>query len=176
MRYYQTLNILVIALAVCIQTVLAQDELDTVITDPNGNVITIPASAEYVIDNPQDEALRTFIVTPREESGLASTQIKRGDELTKISGKKITYTPVNERFLLEGDAQIETGTELLKGPKLIQFDPDKNYMLVEGTDKQWAEFRYEFPDGRVMHSFGKKFEFYFEMVDGKRKLKRVVKS
>lgn len=176
MRFYLPHNLILIALAICIQSVVAQDELDTVITDPNGNVITIPASAQYVIENPEDEDKRTFIVTPLAEGGLASSQIQRGDDLTKISGKKITYTPKNERFLLEGDGQIETETELLKGPKLIQFDPEKNFMLVEGNEQKWAEFRYEFPDGRVMHSFGKRFEFYFEMVDGKRKLKRVVKT
>lgn len=176
MRFYRHLNILIIALLLCVQTSMAQDELDTVITDPNGNVITIPASSEYVIENPQDEELRTFIVTPREEGGLATTQIKRGDDLTKIAGKKITYTTFNERFLLEGDAVIETSAELLKGPKLIQYDPEKNFMLVEGTEQKWAEFRYTFSDGRVMRSYGKTFKFYFEMVDGKRKLQRIEKS
>lgn len=176
MIFYRPLNRLILVFVLCVQTSMAQDELDTVITDPNGNVITIPASAEYVIDNPQDEELRTFIVTPREAGGFATTQIKRGDDLTKIAGKTITYTPINERFLLEGDAQIETATELLKGPKLIQYDPEKNFMLVEGTEQKWAEFRYEFPDGRVMRSHGKTFKFYFEMVNGKRKLKRIEKS
>lgn len=154
---------------------MAQDALDTEISDGKGNAVVIPPDVEYVIENPQEET-RTFILTPKEGVALASAQIKRGNELTKVSGKKITYTPLNERFLLENDAMIETASELLKGPKQIQFDPDKNFMLVEGTDQKWAEFRYTFPDGRVMHSYGKTFKFYFETVDGKRKLKRIEKS
>lgn len=175
MKYFLHLNLVISMFMLCILPSLAQDEESTMITDTNGNQITIPPEVEYVIENPQEEN-RTFILTPKEGVTLATTQIKRGDETTKISGKKIIYTPINERFLLENDAMIETASEILKGPKLIQFDPDKNFMLVEGTDQKWAEFRYQFPDGRVMHSFGKTFKFYFETVDGKRKLKRIEKS
>ncbi len=174
MRYsYSILLLLSLALLFPPFT-FTQDELDTVLTDEKGNEITIPPDVNITVENPTEET-RTFIFTPKEENDLARAQINRDDEISKFSGKTITYTTANERFLIEGNAAIETESETLKGPSKIQFDPEKNFMLVEGTPDNWAEFHYTFPDGRVMHSYGKEFRFYFETIDGKRELKRIEK-
>lgn len=169
MKYF----IFIFCIVCVLHSSVSAQEQDTVISS-DGKEITISAQNDLVIENPREDTT-TLIMTPKEGVEIAKAQIKQDDDLTQIAGKKITYTPKDENFLIEGNAVIETETETLKGPKRIQFDPEKNFMIVEGTKQKWAEFRYVFPDGRVMQSYGLEFRFYFENVDGKRMLKRIEK-
>lgn len=139
------------------------------LTTPEGRVFTVPENTLYTASNIFGENL-TVVLTP-EGGGLAEASVKDGTGTTRFYGKRITYLPNREDFLLEGEARIEADGYDLSGPSKIEFFPQRNLMVLEGTPSRPAEFvtRGE----RPIQTRAEVIHFLFEYEDGKRKLETV---
>lgn len=150
----------------------ASQEMDTVITTQEGNQLRIFQDTAYTIDRfMEDDAM--FVMTPKEGAALAHATITRASETIHFYAKKITYYPKRDDFLLEEEARIEGENNQVTAPQSIQFEAAKNQMVVEGTEQTPAMFTYNFGDGRRMKSYARRFDFYFVMVEGARKLNKI---
>ncbi|MBI1389282.1 MAG: hypothetical protein GC154_12625 [bacterium] len=154
--------------AVITPAVLAQDapqaqapapDLSTTFTSGSKEVV-IGNDTEWQADDPFSET-PVLHLKPKEGVKYASVTITDGTEVTKYTAKKIRYAVGSEALLMEEDARIERGKQLIAGSVSIEYLPEKLIMTVKGTKKAPAEIRYIPPKGLQMHSRAPEFHIAF---------------
>lgn len=149
-----------------------QDSPVQQIKTASGSYLAPGEGTGFSITNLLDKEKQTLFLTPQEGVELAKAIIRRGTEETYFYGKKITYMPGTEDFLIEGDARIEQQGNLLYGAKSIQFDSKKGTMIIEGYDKKRpARIYYQkFDDIKDLYVSAPKITFTFTKVKDDLKL------
>lgn len=71
--------------------------------------------------------------------GVAKLRITRGTEVSLVQGRKISLRTDTGTFIIEGNARVERGKDILAGTKSLTFDGEKGTLIVEGTVEKPAE-------------------------------------
>ncbi|MDX9753768.1 MAG: hypothetical protein RBU29_07385 [bacterium] len=142
----------------------------SVFTTPGGDEIELGKDSTWSIENPLSSS-PDFILTPQAGAPIAHLIVKKASEETHYYAKKILYSVETERVSLEGEARVVKGEDYMYGPVKIQFQPDKNMLIVEGTNENPALILYSYENGKF-YSESKGFQFTFETKNGKRELKK----
>lgn len=145
--------------------------LQTTIPGKDSRVFVIPPGPNYVIDDAHLESL--FIEIQGTEANPAKAVIEDGTEITDIKAKIIFIQPNLDNFRLTGNASIEQGKSVLRGPVRIDFTAANNTMVLEGTDDNPAGYEYITDKGIPVISDAVEIHLIFTEVEGKRVLKTV---
>ena len=173
---FQLLIRLVVALFVSVMGFFPESirsqELDTSFKTKSGGVIGWKNDTDWVADYPM-ASTATYHLTPAQGSELAHTVILQGTAETHFYGKKITYSLGTENFLLEGDGRIVQGDSTLIGPERVDYNKEKNLMILFGKPDTPARLHYIRAGGLPMDSTAIRINIYFEDNGGKRTVKMI---
>jgi hypothetical protein len=136
----------------------------------NGTLPDIGENTEVQIDNPLSDDI-TIILTPKTGHKIAKVTINNDTTTSRIFGNKITYKMKNEYLLVNDNAKIVWGDDILTGPVKIEFDPVKNLMTLSGTTKHPAEINSS-RMGTILQA-EKWFMEFSKPKNGKRDLKKI---
>jgi len=145
--------------------------LQTTIPSKEGRVFIIPPGPNYVIDNAHLDSVHVEIMGT--DAKPAHAIIQDGTEKTNIFAKTIYIQPNLDNFRLTGNARIEQGESVLKGPNRIEFTSINNTMVLEGTEENPAGYEYKTGSGIPVISDGQEIHLIFIEENGKRVLKTV---
>ncbi len=146
---------------------LAQD-LSTSFSTDSGDVF-IGEDTEWEAEDPFSDA-PVLNLRAKEGMSVAKATLVEGTNTTIYTANTIRYELATERFLLEGDAKIQRGDEYLSGPVKIQYDPDKLFMVLVGSDKNPAQIFYNPPEQAKIFSEAVEFTFKFKLVNKHKEL------
>jgi len=148
------------------------EELDTSFKTKSGSVIGWKSDTDWAADYPL-ASTATYYLTPGQGSALAHAIILQGTMETHFYAKKITYSLGTENFLLEGEGQIKQGDNELFGPDRIDFNSEKNLMILYGKPNAPAKIKYIRDNNSPMKSDALRIDLYFEQSGGEKTLKRI---
>jgi lipopolysaccharide export system protein LptA len=133
----------------------------------SGSEILIGDNTDYMVENPLTENLIIYL-TPKEGTQYAEARIVQGSDTTQLRARKITFHMQSEHLIMEGDARIAQGENVLTGPQGIEYAAAKNTLVATGTPKSLATFKYVKNNGQANDVSAEQLTFRFEERDGER--------